>query len=175
MGLCVLVGFWFTAHPGHRLSGIGNASPACASPLPAGTRKHYVLDGQHQVLAAQRIREELEAARREVPQWLKQFRCTQIKSEVDKDTREIIGGRQQARQAALLQQGMGQTCKRILIELNTVREAAVAAGRPVQFNLSQILEKTWDKTGRSATRDGSLVCGPGAGGGGRGKADRVGA
>ena len=135
------------------------AHPACL-PAPAGTLKNFVLDGQHQMLAAAKVREMLESQRKEVPAWCRQFRCTMIQPDTDKDTREVIGGRQQARQAALLQQSMGPTFKRMLTEVERVQEEAAKAQKPVQFNLSQILEKTYEKTGRAPTRDGSLVYSP---------------
>ena len=114
----------------------------------SGTRRHYILDGQHKFSAAQLLLTEMTKAGGTLPQWLQRIHCLVVKQSADVNVRQQIDGRQQARSANVKQQSMGDRAAMFLRELEKVE------GTP---NRATILKAVYTKSGCVKDVDGSEV------------------
>jgi hypothetical protein len=118
----------------------------------------YILDGQHSFEAAKMFRLRCEEKRRVVPDWCVKFWCRVLQSGVSLENRQKIAGRQQARAGNVKMTSMSDNLVTFWRYVKKEKDAAEAAGREARHNVTQYLADTWVKSGRSAVRDGDVVC-----------------
>ena len=120
--------------------------------------KYYILDGQHQFEACKAIRDRAERKREAVPTWATKFNCRIVKTDTSLEDRQKIAGRQQARAGNVKMTTMSDNLTLFYKFVQKEKEVAAAQGRSPRFNPTQYLSETWIKSGKSAVRDGDVVC-----------------
>ena len=120
--------------------------------LPTATGKFYILSGQHRFQAARKLAAKLESEAKTVPLWAKTFSCTVVRKETSLETRQIIAGRVQATQGAVVDPTLSERLRWLL------REVTEARAKDEPLNRTAVLRLTYVKTACREKVDGTMVC-----------------
>lgn len=100
----------------------------------------------------------MEQERIPVPKWCQKFRCQVIKAGTSLQDRQLIAGREQARQEGVQRQKLSDTVRWFRNEARMAQERMEKAGVPVVLNKGELLRSTYIKTGKNIASDGTMVC-----------------
>ena len=121
-------------------------------PSSAATGKYVVLSGQHSFEAARRIAEKAETDRKPIPNFCSHFRCLLLKQDTDVETRELIAGLEQSRQANVMCNSLAVKAKWFL------REWERMSAQKADIDKTSVLNIVYMKMGCTPSNDGVPVC-----------------
>ena len=126
---------------------------------PTGQQKYYIISGQHQYTASQRIRKSRESEGKSTLPWTTTFRCNVLQQGIPLTVLQQCAGQLQARGQTIRATTLTETMQIYLKELKDAREANVAQGKkPESVPKTKLLMSAYMKSGKVLKDDGTIVC-----------------